>query len=467
MQIPIYGGIYVDAVSDFRTAYPVNLSPVPKKTGFSDGYLRTVEGVAARGALPGRHRGGIEWNGVEYRAAGSKLVAIDAAGVATVLGDIGDNGKDAVFTFSFDRLGIASNGILWYYQTTTGLLTFVADPDIGVVNWALWIDGYFAVTDGTTIAVTELTDPYLVNPLKYGSAEASPDAINSLLRISGQLVAVGRLTCEFFQNIGGNLFPFQRLPNALVERGSVGAYATALYNQTFAFVGNGVNEAPNVYMAGPGTTAQIGTREIATLLAEESPANLATIKVETRVDKSAQWLYVHLATKTLVYDISATVEFQRPIWFILNSGNAGELPYRCRDFVRVYGKWTCGDRQENQTGEIVSNTTRQFNVKVPWQFDTSFGFNQGFGSIFHQVELAHRPGAAGDPAIIWHQYTDNGQEYSMLRQAAPTVAGQTNVRAVWFGCGLMRSQRVLRFRGLNDAPDSFAALVANVEALSI
>lgn len=464
MQIPIYEGIYVDAVSDFRTAYPINLSPVPKKTGFSDGYLRTVEGVAFFGLTNGRNRGGIEWNGILYRACGTKLVSIDAAGIVTELGDIGDNGKDAVFTFSVDRLAIASNGILWYYNVATAL-TQVVDPDVGVVNWVVWIDGYFVVTDGSTMAVTELADPYSVNPLKYGTAEASPDVINSLLRVSGQLVAVGRLTNEFFQNIGGPLFPFQRMSNALIERGSVGAYATALYNQTFAFVGSGVNEAASVYLAGPGSTAQIATREIDTLLSEE--ADLSIVKLETRVDKSMQWLYVHLATKTLVYDISATAIFQKPIWFVLNSGPAGDLPYRCRDFVRVYGKWICGDRLANQTGAIVSNTTRQFGVKVLWQFDTSFGFNQGFGSIFHQVELHHRPGAQGDSAVIWHQYSTNGQEYSMLRQAQPTNPGQTGTRAVWFGCGLMRDARVLRFRGVNDAPDSFAALTANVEALTV
>lgn len=464
MQIPIYEGIYVDAVSDFRTAYPVNLSPVPKKTGFSDGYLRTVEGVAFFGLTNGRNRGGIEWNDILYRACGTKLVSISAAGIATELGDIGDNGKDAVFTFSVDRLAIASNGKLWYYNVATGV-TQVVDPDVGVVNWVVWIDGYFVVTDGNTMAVTELADPYSVNPLKYGTAEASPDIINSLLRISGQLVAVGALTNEFFQNVGGPLFPFQRMPNALIERGSVGAYAAALYNQTFAFVGRGVNEAASVYLAGPGSTAQIATREIDTLLSEE--ADLSTVKLETRVDKSMQLLYVHLATKTLVYDVSATAVFQKPIWFILNSGVAGDLPYRCRDFVRVYGKWVCGDRQANQTGAIVSNTTRQFGEKIMWQFDTSFGFNQGFGSIFHQVELHHRPGAQGDPAVIWHQYSDNGQEYSMLREAQPTNPGQTSTRAIWFGCGLMRDARVLRFRGVNDAPDSFAALTANVEPLTV
>jgi hypothetical protein len=115
----------------------------------------------------------------------------------------------------------------------------------------------------------------------------------------------------------------------------------------------------------------------------------------------------------------------------------------------------------------ITTATTQFGSRVPWQFDTTFGFNQGFGSIFHQVELHHKPGTPGSTAVIWHQYSDNGQTFSMRRQAMPTTPGQTLVRATWFGCGLMRDARVLRFNGVNDTPDSFAALTANVEPLKI
>ena len=45
MQIPILDGIYTDNNSDFRTAYPVNLIPVPKGQGISAGYLRPAEGI--------------------------------------------------------------------------------------------------------------------------------------------------------------------------------------------------------------------------------------------------------------------------------------------------------------------------------------------------------------------------------------------------------------------------------------
>ena len=44
--IPILSGISASG-ADFRSAYPVNLVPVPKVQGISQGYLRPAEGIVA------------------------------------------------------------------------------------------------------------------------------------------------------------------------------------------------------------------------------------------------------------------------------------------------------------------------------------------------------------------------------------------------------------------------------------
>ena len=78
--IPLLSGIYTTTTPDFRTAYPVNMVPVPMATGISEAYLRPGDGIVADGTGPGVDRGGIEWNGLVYRVMGTKLVRIDAAG---------------------------------------------------------------------------------------------------------------------------------------------------------------------------------------------------------------------------------------------------------------------------------------------------------------------------------------------------------------------------------------------------
>ena len=180
MQIPILNGIYADAAPDFRTSYPKNLVPVPKQTGISAGYLRPADGVVEAGTGPGVGRGAINWNGVLYRVMGTKLVSIAENNTVTEIGDVGGTNR-VTFDYGFTYLAIASNNNLFLYDGTT--LTQVTDPDLGVVLDVVWVDGYYMTTDGEFLVITDLADPFAVNPLKYGSAEADPDAINASLRL--------------------------------------------------------------------------------------------------------------------------------------------------------------------------------------------------------------------------------------------------------------------------------------------
>lgn len=139
MQIPILNGIYTDNTPELRTSYPVNLVPVPKTSGISNGFLRPGDGIVANGTGPGIDRGGINWQNVLYRVMGTKLVEISSAGAVTVLGDVGGPTNTLVtMDYSFDLLAIASGGRLYYWSGTT--LTQVTDPDLGVVStFAGWM----------------------------------------------------------------------------------------------------------------------------------------------------------------------------------------------------------------------------------------------------------------------------------------------------------------------------------------
>jgi hypothetical protein len=244
MNIPILSGIFTDDAADFRTSYPVNMVPVPKNTGVSGGYLRPAEGAIRLGASSGASRGGINWNDVCYRVMGTKLVSITALGVETVIGDVGPGGQCS-FAYSFDRLAITSGGDLWYWDGA--VLSQVLDGDLGTALSVVWVDGYFMTTDGEFLVVTELTDPFSVNPLKYGSSEVDPDPIVNVLKLRNEIAAVNRYTIEFFQNVGGALFPFNRINGAQLQKGAMGTHAACIFAEYIAFIGSGRNEAPGIY----------------------------------------------------------------------------------------------------------------------------------------------------------------------------------------------------------------------------
>lgn len=469
MKIPILNGTYTDAAGDFRTAYPRNLVPVPKGTGIGPGYLRPADGVVAWGdALPGVDRGGINWNGVCYRVAGTKLVRISSAGAVTVIGDVGGAPGLAPVTlvYSFDYLAIASGGALWLYNGTT--LAQVTDADLGTVLDVEWVDGYFLTTDGTYLVVTELNDPFQVNPLKYGSAEVDPDPVKAVLKLRNEIYAVGRHTIEAFDNVGGDLFPFQRIEGAQVTRGALGTHAACVYLENIAFLGSGRNESPAVWLGANGQSAKISTPDIDTVLAGYTEAQLATAVLEARVDKGLQQLYVHLPDQTLVYDSEASAAMQEKVWYVLTTSVQGLGQYRARGLTWCYDKWLVGDPQAARLGYLTKDVSSHWAAIVGWECSTTVVYNEGKGAIFHELELVALPGRAalGAEATIWTSYSSDGMTYSQERPYAAGRQGQRDKRIRWLQCGAMRNWRIQRFRGTSDAHLTLARLEATLEPLA-
>ena len=93
-----------------------------------------------------------------------------------------------------------------------------------------------------------MNDPFSVNPLKYGSSEIDPDPVVGLVSMRNEIYAINRNTIEVFRNIGGDLFPFQRVTGAQIERGAVGTHCAVAYLGRIAFMGGNRNEAVSVRM---------------------------------------------------------------------------------------------------------------------------------------------------------------------------------------------------------------------------
>jgi len=465
MQIPILNGIYADSTPELRTSYPVNMVPVPKKSGISNGFLRPGDGIVANGTGPGTDRGGINWDGICYRVMGTKLVTVASNGTVTTLGDVGGPTAELVtFDYSFDRLAIASGGRLYYWN---GALTQVTDPDLGVVLDVVWVDGYFMTTDGTSLVVTELSNPLDVNPLKYGSSEADPDPVVALLKLRNEVYALNRNTIEVFDNVGGELFPFARIEGAQIQKGVIGTQGCCVFVQSIAFLGSGRNEAPGIYVGAAATTQKVSTQEVDNLLLQYTEVQLATVKLEARNDKNHQHLYVHLPDRTVVYDASASAALGEQVWFTLVTTVVGFAQYRARNMVWAYDKWLVGDPQSSSIGYFVQDTGHHWGQQVRWEFGTLIVYNESNGAIFNELELVSLTGSVelGTNPAISTSYSLDGKAWSQDRSISVGTTG-SNKRLAWFQQGHMRNWRIQRFRGDSDAHVSFIRLEAQIEPLA-
>lgn len=468
MQIPIVSGIYASPQADFRTSYPRNLMPIPKDQGISSGYLRPCSGLVQSGVGAGADRGAIRWNNKCYRIMGSQFCLIDSSGAITQLGDVGNDGLIARISRSFERLMIVSAGQLFYFDGSS--VTKVTDTDLGVPIDGLWADGYYLTTDGISIVVTELNDPYAIDPLKYGSSEADPDPIIGLEKYKREIYAVNRYTIEVLNNVGGEGFPYQRVDGAMMEKGAIGSRCKCVFMDAIAFVGGALNESIAIHIGKNGTTEKLSTREIDQILKSYTEDQISRCLLESRSDDNNKFLYLHLPDQTLVYDGAASKVLGEPAWHTVDSGNLDKSQYRARSFVWCYDKWLCGDPTENFTyGYLTDAVSDHYGALIGWDFGTPIVYNLGKGALFHRLELVALNGrvALGKTPTIWTSYSSDGKTWSQEKPCKLGKIGDRDKLVVWLQQGSMQNMRIQKFRGDSDAFISFARLEAEVEPLYV
>ncbi len=463
MQIPLLSGITTDATADFRTSYPVNLIPVPKDTGISKGYLRAAPGISLFAEGPGIDRGGIPVFTACFRVMGSSLIRIDGDTVSTV-GNVGGGGRVSM-DYSSDRLCIVSGGRAYY--NGGAITTQITDPDLGSPIDVVWVDGYFMFTDGQYIYVTELNDPFSIDPLKYAASEIDPDYVVGLLKYRNEIYVFNRNTIEVFDNIGGSGFPFTRLPGGLIPKGAIGTHAKCLFAETFAWVGGARNEATSVYVQSGGSALKIATREVEERISQYTEDQLVDTVIEAKADRLHQHLYIHLPGETMVYDAMASAVMGEPVWFFMSTGVAGIHAYRGIGFVYAGNKWIVGDKSTAHIGFIDESVTTQYGEVAGWQFDTMLLYNASKGAQVHSLEIIGTYGRApeGENPTAFTSYTVDGLTWSNEKPANMGRRGDTQHRLTWFKQGHMRNFRGQRFRGANATPWSAARLEAEIEGM--
>lgn len=466
LQLPILNGIYADSTPDFRTSYPKNLIPVPKSTGISEGYLRPADGVVEGGAGPGVGRGGISWKGTLYRVMGTRLVSIADDNTITEIGDVGA-GNRVTFDYGFTYLAIASGGRLYLYDGTT--LAQVTDEDLGIALDVVWADGYYMTTDGESLVVTELNDSFAVSPLKYGSSESDPDPVKGLLRLGREVYALNRHTIEVFSNVGRTGFPFQHIPGAQVQKGTIGTHANCIFMGGVAFLGGGRNEAISIYMGANGSAQKIATREIEEIISTYTESELEQAFLEERTDKAHQFLIVHLPNHTLVFDGAASQALGLPVWFSLSSALVGDGKWSANSLIRCYNRWNVCHCDTNQFGHLDDTVSSHWGIDVGWEFGTQIVYNKSNGAIFHEIELTALTGqvAFGASPTIWTQYSSDGETWSVEEPIGAGKLGERAKRLVWLQQGNMRNWRIQRFRGTSEAHLAVAALGVRLEPLNV
>lgn len=367
IDLTLIKGDKVSLDTDYRDALPVNMYAVERQILNAAGYMLSHPGLTSFAAGEGLDRGGYwnERNEIHYRVSGLNLIGVNVDGSTVNYGFISGT-KRASLTHSFNTQAIVSDGRMWLHDGTT--LTEITDSDLGAPIDITWIDGYYFLTDGENLYHTDINDETQIDPLKFATAEFSPDPTLAVDKTSdNQVVAFGRYSTEYFINRATDNFAFQRIQGKAIKAGVVGTHCETELDGSFYILGGGREESPSVHIISAGTYKSVASREVDKVIAEYTEIELADAVLETRVEDANKFIIVRLPSHTLLFNATVASKFGiNNAWSIVKSDIAGDTRWRGVNGVfdpRV-SSWIYGDNQDSNIGKLDNAVATQYGEAI-------------------------------------------------------------------------------------------------------
>lgn len=332
ITLPITNGFYQTDTLPFSAQRCINMYPVyGENAAYAKAYLDCTPGIVevemTGDDIEGYPRGDAVANGKFYRASGGNMYYIAPDYSVTNLGSIatGDlvsmatNGKWLVIV-------VPGSAIAYAVDTTSDTLSIIDDVNFLASDTVVFIDGYFVFTasDKKRFFLSNINDPFNFDPLAFGTAESSPDGIIAAAVDHNQLLIFGSETIEFFQNTGATPMPFQRIPGALIEKGTYSRYMIQNYDNTVVFLGGGINELPGIYRINSSSSVvKISSNAIDTKLQQFDIDYMAEYALSFSYASNGAYFvgFTILPTSptsrvglTLVYDVTASTIAGMNVW---------------------------------------------------------------------------------------------------------------------------------------------------------
>jgi hypothetical protein len=463
LPIQLMQGQKADSRTQYVEALQVNVSGIVQPVFNSDGWMQQEPGLTQYGEGEGADRGG-HWNDrlqMLFRVSGDSLISVDEDGTTTVLGTTTQTlvGKQASMTYSFNNESIVIDEKWFLYNDVDGARR-ILDPEVGNPIDHVWVDGYFFFTDGEYLYHTDIDDEEAIDPLKFASAEFSPDRIKGVgLTTDDKVIAFGRFSTEYFENVATEFFAFRRISSRTVQFGIVGTYCKAQIGGEWFFLGGPSEGEVSVYLLGVGTATNISCRAVDLAIGQYSEEELAEASLETRIINNYAYLLVRLPNETLMLNLKVA-KFAGPEmgWSIIQSGTSSGNPYRAIHgvFDPRRAQWTYGDTLSTNIGYLDFESATHYDDKVECVMFTPYMALEA--ASVDQLMIQTAPGfTATDDATVFFSTTYNGVTWSAehsLQYGAPSAYGQ---RFMAMRLGYIANFFAMKFRWVSESRMAFAA----------
>ena len=478
-QLEISTGFYASDSLPLCAQRCINWIPVmPQAGALSQRALFDAPGLTLFSTVTGVNRGGQEMKEVPYFVNGNSLFSVSSGGVSTNLGAIEGSGRVSLANNGQYLVIVVPNGKAYAYNNVSGGLAEITDADFTArkANTVAYKDGFFVFTaaDGSVFFNSSLNDPFTFSGLDFGTAEINPDRIIGLHVNHNELYVLGSETIELFQNIGGSGFPFQRIPGANIQKGVHGKFSLSEFDNTFTFVGGGINEGSAVWkVSGSSSAVKISTSAIDNAIQEFTRAE---------IENCFSWTYAlggnyfvgftfesdRIPNKTFVYDATTSVLSGASTWHERQTG-VTDNSWRVNSIVSAYGKLMVGDALGGNIGYIdKTNYTEYGNVMVQEKASKPFSagglpFFAGEVRLTMESGVGLATGQGSDPIVRMDFSDDGGRTFSSEFSRSYGKIGEYMSLPTWRRQGRIPRHRVIRFKTSDPVKSVIIKLEANID----
>lgn len=459
MQLDIATGFYQSASLPLSAQRCINWEPqIPEVEALSQRALFDAYGIATKAltgaTITGINRGGQLVNGVPYFINERALYSFDSAGFVTNHGTINGEGRVSLAN-NGQFLVIVVPGVTAYvFDNVDSSLTEITDINFQVSDTVSFKDGFFifTATDGKQFFISNLNQPLVYSALDFGTAEIRPDKIIASHVNHNELFIPGEDTFELFQNIGGAGFPFRRVRGGDIQKGLRAKHGIIDFDNTFVFLGGGVNELTAVWRLGGGVQ-KISTSAIDNAIQKYTEAEIADAFAFTYAYGGSYFLAftftsTTIPSKTFVYDATASALSGESIWHERQSGVTDDK-WRVTSVVNAYGELLVGDSIDGRIGVLTKDLPTEYGGTI-FRQKTSMPFqNDQFPLFASDIKLRMESGVgtiAGLDPQIKMEFSDNGaRSFQIGGLRSYGKIGDYDQIPAWRRQGLIPRDRVLRF----------------------
>lgn len=477
VEIPIATGFYEDGSRPIAAQQCINWIPVvPQTNALSISQLKGTPGLtqfATNGTF--NNRGAHVMDSIAFFVNGNSLFRVNSDGTSNNLGTITGTGRVSMADNGVQLCIIVPGVTGFIFTQSPDTLTTITDADffsLGPSNQVGYKDGFFVHIAKDKFFISALNDGLTYGALDFGTAEVDPDDNTAVHVNRNVLYIAGNETIEPFQNVGGSGFPFLRIPGGVVQKGVKAKFSIVDFDNSFVFLGGGVNEQPSIWRFTGSSAVKIATEAIDNVISQETDQQLQDVFATVHALDGSFFVCFHFSDSVFCYDATASARLGKPVWHERQSRNdqGVQTKWRAASIIQAYGKTLVGDILGAKIGEIDRTARTEYGTLIDRDVSTGPLQNDGLNFFINQLEITTESGVGNtvdpgqDSLITMSMSVDGGNTFGNELSRSLGKIGEYDQRQIWRRLGRVPRFAMFKFSISDEVTPVIIKLEADIES---